>query len=65
MIQPTGVKAGKNHIEDQHKQNVQMNNANESMRKIADSHDRKASVMVQKQKLLEKQGKLSSLWKLE
>ncbi len=38
-----------------------MNDATESMRKMAASHDRMALVMVCKQELLEKQGKLASL----
>ena len=42
-----------------------MNNATESMRKMTASRDRMASVMVRKQELLEKQGKLASLWKLQ
>ena len=42
-----------------------MNDTNESMRKMAASHDRMASVMVWKQELLEKQGKLASLWRLQ
>ena len=54
MNPPTGLKAAKKHIEEQHKQNVQMNEANESMRKMAASHDRMASVMVHKQELLKK-----------
>ena len=47
MDRPTGVKAAKKHIEEQCKQNVQMNDANESMRKMTASHDKMASVMVQ------------------
>ena len=35
------------------------------MRKMAASHDKMASVMFRKQELLEKQGKLASLWKLQ
>ena len=35
------------------------------MRKKAASHDRMALVIVWKQELLEKQGKLASLWKLQ
>ena len=46
MNQPTGVKATKKHIDEQCKQNVQMNEANESMRKMVASHDRMAFVMV-------------------
>ena len=42
-----------------------MNDANESMRKMAASHDKMASVMFRKQELMEKQGKLASLWKLQ
>ncbi len=41
-----------------------MNDARESMRKMAASPDRMASNMVCKQDLLEQQGKLASLWKL-
>ena len=65
MDWPTGVKAAKRQIEEQHLQNFQMNDANESMRKMAASHDKMASVMFRKQELLEKQGKLASLWKLQ
>ena len=42
-----------------------MNDANESMRKMAASHTKIASVMLQKQELMENQGKLASLWKLQ
>ncbi len=42
-----------------------MNDANESMRKMAASHNKMASVMFRKQELMEKQGKLVSLWKLQ
>ncbi len=42
-----------------------MNDVTESMREIAASHDRMALVKVCKQLLLEKQGKLASLWKLQ
>ncbi len=65
MDRPTGVKAAKRQIEEQHMQNFQMNDANESMRKVAASHDKMASVMFRKQELMEKQGKLASLWKLQ
>ena len=65
MDQLIGVKAAKRQIEDQHMQNFQMNDANESMRKMAASHNKMASVMFRKQELLEKQGKLASLWKLQ
>ena len=65
MDRPTGMKAAKRQIEEQRVQNNQMNNANESMRKMAASHDKMASVMFRKQELLEKQGKLASLWKLQ
>ncbi len=65
MDRPTGVKAAKRQIEEQRLQNFQMNDANESMRKMAASHDKMASVMFRKQELLEKQGKLASLWKLQ
>ena len=65
MDRPTGVKAAKRQIEEQHLQNFQMNDANKSMRKMAASHDKMASVMFRKQELLEKQGKLASLWKLQ
>ena len=61
MNRPTGVKAAKKQIEEQRKQNLQMNDATESMRKMAASHDRMASLMVCKQELLEKQGKFASL----
>ncbi len=57
------MKAAKKHIEEQRKQNVQMNEANESMRKMAAFHDRIASVMVCKQEILEKQGQLARLRK--
>ena len=65
MGRPTGVKAAKRQIEEQRMQNFQLNDANESMRKMAASHDKMASVMFRKQELLEKQGKLASLWKLQ
>ena len=62
---PTGVKAVKRQIEEQRMQNFQMNDANKLMKKMAASHDKMASVMFRKQELLEKQGKLASLWKLQ
>jgi len=65
MDRPKGVKAAKRQIEEQRTQNFQMNDANESMRKMAASHDKMASVMFRKQELMEKQGKLASLWKLQ
>jgi len=65
MDRPTGVKAAKRQIEEQRLQNFQMNDANKSMRKMTASHDKMASVMFWKQELLEKQGKLASLWKLQ
>jgi hypothetical protein len=65
MGRPTGVKAAKRQIEEQRMQNFQLNDANESMRKMAASHNKMASVMFRKQELLEKQGKLASLWKLQ
>ena len=54
MNQPIGVKAAEKHTEEQCKQNVQMNEANDSIRKMAASHDRMALEMVCKQELLEK-----------
>jgi len=42
-----------------------MNDANKSMRKMVASHNKMASVMFRKQELMEKQGKLASLWKLQ
>ena len=64
-VRPMGMKAAKKQLEEQHQQNKQTHDANESMRKMAASHDKMASVMFRKQALLEKQGKLASLWKLQ
>ena len=57
----TGMKAAKRQIEEQRVHNNQMNDANESMRKMAASHHKMASVMFWKQELLEKQGKPESV----
>ena len=53
MGRPTGVKAAKRQIEEQRMQNFQLTDANESMRKMAASHNKMASVMFPKQELLE------------
>ena len=65
MDGPPEVKAAKRQIEKQCMHNFQMNDANKLMRKMAASHNKMASVMLRKQELLEKQGKLASLWKLQ
>ena len=54
---PTGVKAAKRQIEEQRKNVIQMNDAYKTMRKMAASHNKMASVMVWKQELMEKQDK--------
>ena len=64
-VRPMGMKAAKKQLDEQCQQIKQADDANESMRKMAASHDKMASVMFRKQALLEKQGKLASLWKLQ
>ncbi len=42
-----------------------MHKANKSLKPMAASHIKMASVMAQKQSFIEKQGRIASLWKLQ
>ena len=64
MDRPTGVKVAKNTRRTK-EQSVQINDVNESMRKMTASPNKTAYIMVWMQELLEKWGKLASLWTLK